>query len=124
MSDNELIANFMGYKLTEERHAGKNVFLAGGHAMVYSGEDFFCDEANYNPQTNWNYLIPVVEKIHSIEDWAIKIEWWNKIRPRVEIYSLFDVSSTSTFKAIAPTAIEATYKAVVAFIMWYNKQPK
>jgi len=64
---------------------------------------------------SWNELMPVVEKINTIENYrfSVKIHY---CLSRVETDLLELISDEQ-----GNDTIEATYKAVVEFIKWYNK---
>ena len=94
MTDNKLIAEFIGHK-------PKSIL---GHGSVYN---------DYSK--SWDWLMPVVEKIDLIlpDDNLVTIsfnrcliEWHEK---------------GITFEGLGNTRIEATYKAVVEFIKQYNQ---
>jgi len=70
----------------------------------------------------WDWLMPVVEKIEEMDVVAsFQIE-----QPTIYIWKS---SENSTFKDIEidifkSSKLEAVYKAVIEFIKWYNKQNK
>ena len=67
--------------------------------------------------TDWNWLMPVIDKIESLDLWEIDI-----YRQCCEV--VFDLQfQMSAIVYTGVTKIEATYKAVVKFIKWYNTQP-
>jgi hypothetical protein len=97
MEDNKLLAEFMG----KEWH---NSFFAGVSIISPSN-------ITYKFDTDWNWLMQVVEKIESLGC-------------RVEI-----INSTSKIEPIIThseyiTKIEAVYNACVEFVKWYNEQNK
>ncbi len=66
--------------------------------------------------SSWDWLMPVVEKIEKTH--CINIEYTTcNIADPANGYE--DIISTSE-----KTKIEATWKAVIEFINWYNKQGK
>jgi len=138
--NNKLIAEFMGYKniKIESKEAGciipsppgwEKQFPRGVHLTFSYNED-------------WNKLIPVVEKIESLDlkEWGYKweshdgeIEYNNGSicveieRNRCWIYMNLQLDPFHTFNEQTrgidfPTKLEATYQAVVEFIKWYNVQ--
>jgi hypothetical protein len=124
--DNELIAEFMGIEVTRFK-------FRTWDALIIGDEDDAMDYGNlvyYNPNHNWNQLMPVVEKIESLKmDTTISIfevkiginrcfiekhpQWdWN-----FEIYPQpIEIIDDSINK------IEVVWKAVIEFIKWYNEQ--
>jgi hypothetical protein len=80
---------------------------------------------SYDPEfgrfhLQWDWLMPVVEKIEEMDVVAsFQIE-----QPTIYIWKS---SENSTFKDIEidifkSSKLEAVYKAVIEFIKWYNKQ--
>jgi hypothetical protein len=59
---------------------------------------------------DWNWLMPVVKKITGLSDQETYFE----------VGHIYDEISNSLFNA----SISATYKAVVEFIKWNNKEAK
>lgn len=114
LTDNELIARFLNLP----RHANND--------RCYWIEQYDCFSTfdNLDFHKYWDQLMPALEKIQTLDDWAIKIELWNKIRPSVEVYSLIDVSSMPCFRVKDPSLLKATHKVVVEFIKWYNYESK
>jgi hypothetical protein len=100
--DNEIIAEFMGEVLTEEDHA----------------HNFTLDQLPY--RTNWNWLIPVVEKIESLGGRTAILFSPN----RHNICTISERDHTMLAQKESQTKIEAVYKAVVEFIRWYNTTQK
>lgn len=63
---------------------------------------------------SWNWLMPVVEKIEGIK---------NSDDYEVDIFSnCCDIGGK--FEATGKTKIEATWRACIQFIQWYNNQNK
>jgi hypothetical protein len=109
IESNKLIAEFMGAKL----------FVNDGAIILYklNSKTYHIGSMNYD--TDYNWLMPVVEKIEglghdvSILKNAVGLQWCG----------IGKFSSNNT-KATGTTKIEAIYSAVVEFIKWYNKQNK
>lgn len=59
---------------------------------------------------NWNWLMPVVEKIDSLNIEEFNIDEFDN---QIEILLKLDIF----------TPIDKVYKAIVEFIKWYNEQP-
>ncbi len=84
IDNNKLIADFMGY-----RHKGKPMaFMAINYKKLY--------------HKDWNWLMPVVEKMNKISD---ATNYGHNI-------------------GIRYAQIKPVYKSVVEFIKWYNKEVK
>lgn len=110
MSDNELIAEFMGWVWPRDPdHKRYEITSLKYHV-------------------SWDWLMPVVEKISKIT-----FKWETKHESGTDSYYLrtFGMLDEETGRVMvrinncalhtAPTLIEATYKAVVEFIKWYNE---
>lgn len=103
--NNDFIANFMGLK---PHTFGETDFWSEDWAMAraYPTEKL--------PYTEWNGLIPVVEKIEDLDDGNLfRVEIFkNKCIIFREDEVMFEVTDK-------PTKLEAVYYAVVMFILWY-----
>jgi len=113
-SDNELIAEFMGY---EYRPSNEGLRPFG---WVKIGSKNYL-ENNFGPNniilcrvtkhmmfdSSWDWLMPVVEKIETIAPTDVK-----------EINN----EGLAIFELGLMTPIEELYKAVVEFIKWYNSK--
>lgn len=105
--NNKLIAEFLGwYKPDEENY----------YVHKYSEKDYTDKQLKYH--SSWDWLMPVVEKIDLIlpDDNLVSISF---NRCLIEYHA-----EGITFEGIGNTRIEATYKAVVEFILWYNENNK
>lgn len=101
-TDNELIAEFMGFKHRKE--AGP---LSGElYDMVKLTKDANWNVAHWHK--SWDWLMPVVEKINGLREFGD----FNAI-PRRRMYGL------SIFNTL-PTV----YEHVVDFIKWYNESAR
>ena len=122
---NKLIAEFMGL-VKEDRYLSfetgryckkdndgcypdpMKVFIKDGravHTLFYSSD--------------WNWLMPVVEKIEEV-GYAVEIVQDSAI--------IYEHSSKGTLNCLVHVLssngkLEATYKAVIEFIKWYNENP-
>jgi len=113
MQQNKLIAEFMGITPNE---AG--VY----HVSKHKGYDV----ENLNYHTSWDWLMPVVEKIENLNfeiDGVITSADVHIVYGDCRIVDedgngLFEFYSHSTDSG---DKLGATYKAVVEFIKWYNK---
>jgi hypothetical protein len=129
LEGNKLIAEFLGFKV---ENIEDNIFhVSLGTWTIY--ERFKTDNENpyqyfLNLKTNiknsthfkfyssWDWLMPVVEKIESIDKYVFDI-YLNKCE--IQYGNNFTIEEVS-FSGL--NKIEAVYKAVVAFIKWFNQQ--
>lgn len=135
IENNKLIAEFIGRK-------GKvNKYLYTFKEIPEPRNIWF------TPQTakfhsSWDWLMPVVEKIESLEiqPFLSKINisdvseiegnfWFNRFLNTVETYANvnywhpeYQIDELNDITGISP--IDAMYKAVVQFITWYNENKK
>lgn len=72
---------------------------------------------NFNYDTEWAWLMPVVEKI--AKDYDVRITWMPTALD-VTYIDRPDVSEGEITSMGGMTAIENTFIAVVRFIEWYN----
>jgi hypothetical protein len=97
---------------TEENNKVIAKFM--GLVIITDGISFF--DTNYNflkkYQSDWNDLMEVVEKIESL---GVVVE----IRENV---CYIETSLNDYYSELEDTKLQATYKAVVRFIKWYNEQ--
>lgn len=115
---NILIDEFMGIS-----HKSEFIQHKGEWRMSYS---------TYG--SNWNELMPVVEKIDSMDYWTeiCNSPLGTKTRPNRLMWCeigkdnhrelLLDDCYTRIARAEASTKIEAVYNAVYQFILWFNSQ--
>ena len=108
--NNTLIAEFMGGIVVNESEIYFDVALF--RYTLYTKNIPF-DELLYN--TDWNWLMEVVEKIENIDDCGIDIFFGS-----VEIYK--DGRTIIKVSTKHKTKIEAVYNACLEFIKWYNEQ--
>ena len=107
-TNNKIIAEFMGAKLTKDL---KIMY------PVYEGDSSYVKNLKYH--SDWKWLMEVVEKIESI-----KIETY---KVRVDIYfNCCQINPTHWEQLISiygnkETKIEAVYNACIEFIKWYNE---
>lgn len=105
-TDNETIADFMDIKVAPYSH------YAHGAVIAVVPEEGCIDWTKltiYCPDSSWDWLMPVVEKIAELPN-VYNIE----IYPTV----MTSIYSDETFEESG--GIEATYKAVIEFIKWYQ----
>jgi hypothetical protein len=99
MENNKLIAEFMG---------NIPIFENEYQMVTHNNMCYGIDELKYD--TDWNWLMPVVERIESL---GIVVE----IRENV----CYIETSLGNYSELEDTKLQATYKAVVKFINWYNE---
>lgn len=117
---NKLIALFMGATISD-----KGIVLL----KEWHDNHKFCEVSDLKYHSSWDWLMPVVEKITRIplpykqDDGRQDTHW-----PRT--FGMLDEWGNPMFRFncgklfTADTLIEATYKAIVDFIEWYNNQNK
>lgn len=105
LDGNKLIAEFMGAKYNSKLDL---VNLGANHKLVG------INELQYH--SSWDWIMPVVEKIHSDTDFWVTIYYRScKVFPMnigVEMEILIEEKPT----------IEAVWIAVVEFIKWHNNE--
>jgi hypothetical protein len=110
MTDNELIAEFMGIKIDP---VGRTSYDENGRKRM--------NEVELEYDNSWDWLMPVVEKIERLDD-----AYDTRICFHADEGAYFcdivdqennELACQSSYTA---TKIEVVYKAVVEFIEWYN----
>lgn len=125
---NELIAKFMGYQILHRKYQYQN-FNSSNESYFQDDEgEIVCDEhgreVNLYPDgdplfslselpfhKDWNLLMPVVEKIHTMEEYT-------------EEYISEQVIYAPILQAIPLYGIRGVWNEVVEFIKWYNEEEK
>lgn len=106
-TDNELIAEFMGFTLQPEG-LWKHEDLPNGFAI---------SSTNFAYDKSWNFLMPVIQKIDTM-------------MPKIDIRKDLDALRSGThgsepyMEVVSlpiSTPINEVYEEVVKFIKWYNK---
>lgn len=127
---NKLIAEFMGGMFD---HNNNKIGLGGNvrrdeNGMVWAANHYWPNELQYH--SSWGWLMPVVEKIEKLRLFTDKVETFAVIiypyHTRIEQHSqhalaFADEMDFNTIEEDAENKIEATYKAIVKFITWYNQ---
>lgn len=112
MTDNELIAEFIGGE-NSEYHQERIYFKPDG----FMGSGWWHrDYLKFD--TSWDWIMPVVEKIEQIIDSKMK-----ELGP--EITDLNDPKGWRAWdyqRIDLSTKIDEVYKSVIEFIKWYNQQ--
>lgn len=131
-TENELIAEFMGYQYFPYKDEEKGWLHGwikpevnrkmGGIAYKVQHDLLLCrrkDDLKYH--VNWDWLMPVVEKIESTQRSTLLYGGIANLKPYFfRIAGSF--SGDFETEASGKTRIEAVYKAVLKFILWYNSQ--
>ena len=123
-TENELIAEFMGFKPYKEAWGG-----SGSFARTYNinGDILYGNEMKYN--SSWDWLMPVVEKIKKEHYFRFDIDSPGSVTKQqhtsVSIFQNWVGGGCTEVCEIEGEDMKSTiYKAVVEFIHWYNQQPK
>jgi hypothetical protein len=103
-TNNELLAEFLGYTQPHPEYANTTYWYKEGEAPL----TFLLFDID------WNWLMLVVDKIESLE---VCVE----IRENVCYISPFPNNYVSELEQ---TKIQAVYNACVEFVKWYNEQKK
>ena len=111
MEDNKLIAEFMGSKVTIN-----NYFVNG---MYQTLKD---EELKYN--SDWNWLMEVVEKIESLTD--INSNGCFMVLESIGFNAkfIFDDGTRILKDNKGESKIQSVYNACIEFIKWYNLNKK
>lgn len=107
LQNNKLIAKFQYEKLCENTETDD--FLVRDKNTNYI--EFYVVDAKYH--SSWDWLMPVIEKIMDICFECSELTGW-EINDPEDFYAIRDCIPDITH----------TYKAVVEFIKWYNKNNK
>ena len=108
---NELIAEFMGYKVMKE-----NDFLNYNYPKNTNLDNIMIDVAIMYHKS-WDWLMPVVEKINR-ELYLIKIEYsLEMVEVRILLNSN-ELEIAAGYSSEVSNVIKAYYQAVVEFIKW------
>lgn len=105
LEQNKLIAAFMGWEeMTNTKSKNWMEFqILEGSVKCAKRE---CSPERMRFPTSWDWLMPVVEKIYTMQDYRQSEPYYN------------------VCKCYLPTPIELVYSLVVKFIEWYfNQQP-
>lgn len=121
-TDNELIADFMGIEVSPYTH------YAYGDVIAIVPKEGIIDYPQlniYNPDTSWDWLMPVVEKIGTLDkNERVSHMYSTEINPNGTTItpSMYTSETKWMIRHNSRNMLINTYKAVVEFIKWYNKQ--
>jgi len=116
VENNKLIAEFLGFETYE----------ANGYINVHYSDNNVRTLQDTHYQTDWNWLMEVVEKIESLKNnyfifdistFNVDIFCLNTDNTIIRVRGHF--SKLNNGKEL--NKIEATYKACILFIKWYNE---
>lgn len=111
VDNNKLIAEFLEWN-KGENYSNEFQFYEAFRESVYQTTP---SEMKFH--SDWNWLMPVVEKIESL-DFIFEI-----LSTRVDIADYRVIAFKKRFEPIIKeTKIEAVYNACIEFIKWYNEQ--
>ena len=109
----KLIAEFMGmteYEYPTDMPEWVNIY--GSNEKNY---------INFRYHSSWDWLMPVVEKIG--KEYDVRITW-QPTAINVTYIDRPDVFDSEISSMGGMTALENTYRSVVKFIEWFNKNKK
>lgn len=104
-TDNELIAEFDGW--TEDEHSQN--YYRHNKQNGFRGMPIGCFYQNMMYHLSWDWLMPIIHKIHSLGN---DPEIW-------ESNYFFHVDTKAIW-----ASIDKVYADVILFIKWYNKRDK
>jgi hypothetical protein len=107
ITDNELIATFMGALKKYDNQGGLPCILLSGGGVPVTGWYFNNNEIKYS--SSWDWLMPVVKKINKL------IDDQKMIGLDMNIYR-------SMRDWVTDVEIESAYGDAVTIIKWYNQQ--
>jgi len=125
------ILKFMGYEVINYQHNVLNPIYSGHNSLKTVGEfkklwggldtqviGRFTNAVNFPFDSEWDYLMPVVEKIEAL-NYGVRIT-----RTTCFIDSLSAIPEFKVIGGFEETKIKAVYNACVGFINWHNEQKK
>tara|TARA_R110000868_G_C10667438_1_gene746302 strand:- start:63 stop:440 length:378 start_codon:yes stop_codon:yes gene_type:complete len=118
LEGNKLIAEFMGAKNVKDMY-GLLGWLYEKTPNIHSTHSLHYSDENLEYHSSWDWLMPVVEKINTIDNYEYDVIIWRSdchINNKVEI-----IFEGSRFKK-ETTLISVVWNCVVLFIQWYNSQ--
>jgi hypothetical protein len=117
LQNNILIAEFMGYQHQIEEWCGSNT-------LQYQEIGDYHEMIPFKPESRWDDLMPVVEKIEGLDEYSVVIKKKVVIiqRTKYSCFKLIDENISITEVTECTSKIEAAWLAVVDFIRWYNEK--
>lgn len=125
IDNNKLIAEFDGWKKSD---LGPGIYTHTPTSTEIHSRYMFTIRKTFNYHKDWNWLMPVVEKIEALKVVKTFNIGYNKNHDLLNDVSIY----TSTTKKLIISSlqehknskIKATYFAIIEFIKWYNKERK
>lgn len=118
IESNKIVAEFLGYKVDYDKE---------NNEYGINGKPLTC----YNYDTSWNYLMPVIEKIESLNlsDWYDDENFMN-VNCSIEsghCYIFIELNYDPPHRITGLSnydipKIELIYSQIIEFIKWYNKR--
>lgn len=105
---NKLIAEFMGAMANDKEGTWFVGFNDFPHPM---------HESSLGYHTSWDWLMPVVEKIHAHAKINVTI---TKYSTRIDRAGIFNPQKIAEYGVEGDTMLFNTYRAVIDYITWYN----
>ena len=128
IENNKLIAEFLEWEFDDLSETFETPFLKLVEPQAFGDEQFSCKLQDFELEfhSDWNWLMKVVEKIHSMQSYGVLIN------PNgTYIQDEDDKVICMTFKneevngeIISSSNIEATFNCCAEFVKWYNEQNK
>jgi len=118
VENNKLIAEFLGKRTLNgflERYVETSENIRFPNGDLICGWQVEAHESKVNFHTDWNWLMEVVEKIEDL-NYSIEIN-----KQEENDYQCLVVKKNILIQEFSNTKIEATYKACILFIKWYNE---
>jgi hypothetical protein len=114
LTGNELIAEFMGFKVIAKSFEDKLIY----NIPTNNGLGYISYMMLYNK--SWDWLMPVVEKIEETNFIKIVGKYCGINKTSANSFNNWVATEGVSFMN-PKSKIESTYKAVVKFIKWHNK---
>lgn len=115
IENNKLIAEFMGLKFKEDEQYVKELKEMRSEGIFFE-QGHMLSELKYH--TSWEWLMPVVERIEEM-GFSTQVNTIGR-QHQITKFEIFS-GGADVLNRISKSKKEATYKAVVGFIQWYNQ---
>lgn len=122
ISDNQLIAKFMGARTTKAKEVNALMWVCEGYRL--HGKLAFNHNLKYHK--SWDWLMPVIDKIeefgYHVTTQSYQCQIWDKNPSKECIEKLGDLAGMIIDADFNDDKFQNAYEGVVAFIMWYNEK--